>query len=207
MTKCLKCGKKCEEHYRYCKDCYSDYYIGDCDVCSSPIYCDGKDSYVRDRNKGIYHLDCFIKLKNYVLKNDNDDEKININKKKFIIEPKLVREKRVPTYRAEDGHLLRSISEITIDNYLFNHNIRHIVEKVLIDPSTSQELTCDFYLPDYDVYIEYWGMEDKEDYRQTKEWKLPIYNNLKVNLESISFDDLSHRLDYVFDNIILKYKK
>ncbi len=45
----------------------------------------------------------------------------------------------------------------------------------------------DFYLIDYDIYIEYWGMAGNEDYDSKTEWKkskYKKYNKRLINLYS-----------------------
>lgn len=65
------------------------------------------------------------------------------------------------------GNIVKSKSEMIIDNWLFDHNIPHAYEKILpIDADQRHDLHPDFCLPGYgddtdDIYIEYWGYNEK----------------------------------------------
>jgi len=81
----------------------------------------------------------------------------------------------------EDNHPVRSGGEARIDDWLFRHRIAHIPEN-RIDFGESQGIS-DFYLPDHKVYIEYWGLAEKDEkYRQRMDEKKRLYkqNNLKL---------------------------
>ena len=67
-------------------------------------------------------------------------------------------------YTCKDGHRVRSKSEVAIDNYLYDHNIKHAYEKAYpIDNNKDNDLHPDFYLSDYDLYIEHWGYANKDN--------------------------------------------
>ena len=67
----------------------------------------------------------------------------------------------------------------------------------------------DFYLPEYDVYVEYWGMLDVDDSRKAREyersmkWKMAQYHKYGVKFISIYPKNMSN-LDWVFR---AKFKK
>jgi hypothetical protein len=54
----------------------------------------------------------------------------------------------------KDGHKVDSISEKIIDEWLFGKGIKH--EKNKRYPNSNRD--CDFYLSDYDIWIEYFGL-------------------------------------------------
>lgn len=82
-----------------------------------------------------------------------------------------------------DGHHVKSQQEAMIDNYLFEHNIKHIYENPFsIDENPEHDLHPDFYLPDLDIYIEHFGMTGNNKYEETKEYKLPIYEKAGITL-------------------------
>jgi len=89
-------------------------------------------------------------------------------------------------YKTEDGHLVRSKVEREIDNFLFQNSIRHVYEHPL---PGEQEFYCDFYLPDYDLYIEYWGGEGEEQYERRKRKKLEQYRRHGLKLFEIHKED------------------
>lgn len=102
-------------------------------------------------------------------------------------------EKYPPNIRSFDGHYVRSKAEVLIDDWLFHNKIFHITEKRI---PGHDEIYCDFYLPDYDAYIEYWGLNNKE-YLDKKEWKKNIYKNQRLRLieiEDTQTKDIDHYL-------------
>lgn len=63
------------------------------------------------------------------------------------------------------GEIVRSLEEVTIANFLFLHGVKYEYEKPY--PFESKDLsrkkyTPDFYLPDYDLYIEHFGINKVE---------------------------------------------
>jgi hypothetical protein len=51
---------------------------------------------------------------------------------------------------------------------------------------------CDWYVPDHDIYVEYWGMTDDAGYRRTRERKIEEYKRLQLKLLSIERKDLDN---------------
>ena len=79
---------------------------------------------------------------------------------------------------------MKSRGELIIDNYLSRLKIRHLYEETIeVD---GKFIKYDWYLPDYDVYIEYWGYYGK-DYQERKQEKLDLYE--QGNLELISVEN------------------
>lgn len=110
------------------------------------------------------------------------------------------REKFPPEHRTQDGHYVRSKSEIIIDNWLYVSKIVHAYErKVPIE----DELYCDFYIPTGKVYIEYWGLDD-EKYQSRKEKKLEIYKRNNLNLIQLEEKDISN-LEDILPAKLLEY--
>jgi hypothetical protein len=85
-------------------------------------------------------------------------------------------------YRCLDDHLVRSKGELIIDNYLYFLGISHIYEKIVL--LRGNKVKCDWFLPKYDIYIEYWGYSGKK-YLKRKEEKLKLYCKGKLKLISI----------------------
>lgn len=79
-------------------------------------------------------------------------------------------------YRCEDGDYVRSKSEREIDNFLFRNRIWHIYEPEYICKETGKKYYPDFYLPDYKLYIEYFGLTD-EKYLEKKAEKIRMFQN------------------------------
>lgn len=89
-------------------------------------------------------------------------------------------------YRTADGRWVRSKSEKIIADWLYNNHIRFEYERKIIEG-----VTPDFYLPDMDVYIEYWGKDD-EAYVRHRRKKEEIYSKLGIRLLSLDDADIKH---------------
>jgi len=89
---------------------------------------------------------------------------------------------------AEDGHRVRSRGELLIDNWLYRHGILHAYEKVIYD-SKDVKMRCDFYLPEDDIYIEYWGLE-KEEYQKRRQEKEKLYQKLSLRFFAVENNDI-----------------
>lgn len=102
-------------------------------------------------------------------------------------------------YVCEDGHSVKSKSEMTIDNYLYHKGIAHAYEKPFpIDKDKSHDLHPDFYLLEKDVYIEHLGMEYDKAYQQSKAYKLDIYKKAKLTVictHEADMQNISRELD------------
>ncbi len=190
---CSECGKEIYEYIHityqnnkeeiFCTECAKLEDIMDfkainelkhkCLLCNNEIEIDSlfcKDCYNKYKNKSI-----FLKVEN-LSKFSYFDE---TNKYESSI-----------TYTCKDGHKVRSKAEREIDNYLYEHNIRHTYEKSYpIDDNPNNDLHPDFYLPDLDVYIEHWGYKNK-NYEEEKNYKLNIYHKDKVNLIETTEEDM-----------------
>ena len=84
-----------------------------------------------------------------------------------------------PKYSTQDGHVVRSLSEKNIDDYLFRENIVHAYERPV--STRFGNLISDFYIPagaqqgSHSVYIEFWGMQGDPQYDKRKQDKRTIY--------------------------------
>ena len=79
-------------------------------------------------------------------------------------------------YRCKDGHQVRSKAEREIDNFLFENQISHIYEQKYEHPITKEWALPDFYLPNYNLYIEYFGLTTPE-YLFKREQKIKMYQS------------------------------
>lgn len=100
-------------------------------------------------------------------------------------------------FTCTDGHIVKSKSEMIIDNWLFDHSIPHAYEKKLpIDADESHDLHPDFCLPAYngnqdDVYIEYWGYNESNiRYTESKNYKMKIYKQLNTTVICLEEKDM-----------------
>lgn len=111
------------------------------------------------------------------------------------------REKFPAEMRTQDGHYVRSKAEMIIDNQLYQYEVVHAYERKL---PLEDEIYCDFYLPNKKVYIEYWGLEDDEKYKDRKDKKLQIYRREDLNLIELTDKDIKN-LDDVLPRMLLKF--
>ena len=112
------------------------------------------------------------------------------------------------TKKAKDGRRVRSLSEKIIIDYFFDNYIRVVYEKsipYINEKGEEATLHPDFYLPDYDLYIEFNGLS-KKSYLKKKDYANKIYRDkgLKVEiLESKDIDDIEETLT----RILSRYPK
>ena len=92
------------------------------------------------------------------------------------------------TIECDDGRKVRSRAEALISNFFYNNKIRSVYEKTIYYKENGEDKTLhpDFYLPDYEVYIEY-NEITKKSYLKSKEYTQGIYD--KLGLRVIIMDD------------------
>ncbi len=131
---------------------------------------------------GVIFLVCFIIIAWFILKIK-----------------KIFREKYLPqvatSFKCLDGHIVKSRGELIIDNHLYRLGLEHEYEKTI--KINGNFLKYDWYLPEHEIYIEYWGYFGK-DYMNRKEEKLKLYKKGKLNLisiEDIMLKDIYSKLE------------
>ena len=110
--------------------------------------------------------------------------------------------------RAKDGRLVRSLSEKIIIDYFFDNFIRVVYEKTI--PYTNEkgeekELHPDFYLTDYDLYIEFNGLTNKA-YLKMKDYANKIYKEKGLKVEILESSDLGD-IEVTMEKLLSKYPK
>ena len=114
-------------------------------------------------------------------------------KKIFIKKGKI---KRPTSFICLDKHKVRSKGELIIDNHLYRLGIKHIYEeKVSV---RGKPIKSYGYLPEYKVYIEYWGFYGKL-YERRKQEKIQLYKKGKlelISIEDIMFTDIYPNLEH-----------
>jgi len=90
-------------------------------------------------------------------------------------------------YKCNDGDMVRSNGEVRIDDWLSENKIEHIYEQKL---PISHLLYCDWYLPKYNVYIEFWGSIHSIDEGAKRKYKEKVYKKNGFKLINIENDDL-----------------
>jgi DNA helicase-4 len=109
------------------------------------------------------------------------------------------------------GETVKSMEEVSIANFLFLSGIKYEYESIYNKPYKSKEkkrvYKPDFYLPDYDIYIEHFGVDEngrppswfspveRDKYRESMSWKSGIHleNGTKL-IESYSWWSKGDRL-------------
>lgn len=108
-------------------------------------------------------------------------------------ETKMLDEYGNKTYKCDDGRVVRSRAEAIICSWLYNNKIRVKYEETVYykDEKTGEikELHPDFYLPDYDLYIEYNELTNAK-YLQTKEFTKQIYEKQSKKIVIMTEEEL-----------------
>lgn len=91
--------------------------------------------------------------------------------------------------RTIDGTAVQSIGEKRIADWLAKKKIAYIYDK-RFRIAEGDLIRPDFYLPEFDIYIEYWGM-DTPEYNASQENKLHLYQRAAKKLVSLSPRDLA----------------
>lgn len=139
---------------------------GKCLTCSNSTY----EDY-------LFCKSCYLKYKNKTL----------LLKVEKCLTVTLQDESYEGIFVCDDGHVVKSMAEREIDNYLFDKGIRHSYEPAY-DIGTDKPLHPDFRLEEYlddgtDVYIEYWGFDEShKEYTEQKKYKLDKYRKNKETL-------------------------
>ena len=96
------------------------------------------------------------------------------------------------TIECDDGRKVRSRAEALISNFFYNNRIRSVYEKTIYYKDNGEDKTLhpDFYLPDFDVYIEYNEIK-KKSYLKSKEYTKKIYAKLGFNVIIMDDQDLN----------------
>lgn len=97
------------------------------------------------------------------------------------------------TEPCEDGRKVRSRAEQCIANYFYNNKIRYAYERPL--SFQGKTLHPDFYLPDYDIYIEYNELQD-EEYQKKKVFAMQIYKQMNVKIIVMTKEDRENIYEY-----------
>lgn len=104
--------------------------------------------------------------------------------------------------RTEDGTAVQSHGERRIADFLAARRIAYVYdERYRIAGDVA--IRPDFYLPEFDLYIEYWGM-DTPEYVANMEKKKFLYQRAGKKLVSLSFRDFG-RLEAVLEEKLSRY--
>ena len=95
---------------------------------------------------------------------------------------------RPSSFKCLDEHIVKSKGELIIDNYLKLFGIQHEYESIV--NVNGNKIKSDWYLPEFELYIEYWGFFGKK-YEKRKKEKIKLYQKGKLKLISIEEQMLS----------------
>ncbi|MHA1794215.1 MAG: UvrD-helicase domain-containing protein [Promethearchaeota archaeon] len=153
---------------------------------------------------------------------------LDVNEESFpdkLLYYKYMRNKR---YTTLNGIEVKSISERDIGNFLFMNGIKFeyeaVVDWVDKDEGDERKYRPDFYLPEWDVYIEHWGLnkqnqvpkwftKSSKEYLEQRNWKITQFKKHgKLLVETwdherqdgILLDALKERLKKTIPDIILE---
>lgn len=236
-TTCLDCGKETFGGYLFCKICYQNiknirnnfnhnrseknlqnHYFELRDKIKST---DDQEDFIENAKlmfalaeelQNIYDNDYLIervendlKLLSKQFQNKNKEMKDKKIAEEF--NDKDFREKWPREYQCEDGHYVRSLSEQSIDNWLYNNGYLHAYEKSVYMPTQPNAIVLsDFYLPKGNVYIEFWGIEDDEKYAKRKDIKNKLYEENNINKIDLTQQDIK-RLNDIMPRLIDKFTR
>lgn len=138
------------------------------------------------------------KEKNEALSKENKKLKIEIQElkeafqkevKETTTESKDFRKRFPAELRCKSGIYVRSKSERDIIDFFFDNRIKCEYERSYKSPINNQSFSADFYLPDHNLYIEYFGMDD-EKYNEKKDLKIRTYKlDKNINFEYLTYED------------------
>jgi len=140
------------------------------------------------------------------------DQRIVNNEKSVITEEKTTNLDYGIQCFTENGERVKSVAEKRIADYFKENKINYIYEKDLMGKFLFWDYkitTPDFYLTDYDLYVEFWGLVDADDdwtrrkYVKNMKKKMAIYYENNTKFISIYPRNLSN-LDWIFR---AKFKK
>jgi len=99
------------------------------------------------------------------------------------------------------GEQVKSLGEKQIADYFTKSGIRYVYEWRAQTNAIIFKRTFaypDFFLPDYNVYVEYWGLLGaSKEYERIMKWKMAQYHQNKIKFISLYHDNLRN-LDWVF---------
>jgi hypothetical protein len=112
----------------------------------------------------------------------------------FTREQERAGEEKPSRFKCDDAHVVKSRAEALIDNWLDKEGIVHEYEPSLT--IAGNNIKPDWYLPDADVYVEFWGFSarDNKAYNDRRNHKEELYasaNKKLVGITSIDLEDIN----------------
>jgi len=176
---CQICGKK-SGFFPLCKKCNSLKEKNKISKCKK---CGKWNDTIGDLCKECYFQD----------KIENEKKSPNYVKTPAEKEESDFRKKYKAEYRTVDGHYVRSKAEQIIDDWLYNNDIIHAYERQV---PIKENLCSDFYIKSANIWIEYWGSEEK-GYVERKETKKKLYEKYDKKLIEINDKEIKNLDDFL----------
>ena len=204
---CVICGKPGFMYYPFCKehlDMKNEGKVVKCEECGlwhlvdKPCNCATASSVAETKvedtvptlkciicgqDSNGYHFcrSCYAKYKDRAV-----DIRIT-----HCVETEILDEYGTLQYKCDDGRRVRSRAEAMISNFFFKEKVRAVYEETIYYTENDEQKTLhpDFYLPDYDLYIEYNELTNKP-YLKQKEYAKKIYDKLGKNVLILDDNDL-----------------
>ena len=103
--------------------------------------------------------------------------------------------------RCKDGHYVRSKSEKIIDDWQYDNNYLHEYEPIIINKyNPNISYFPDFLLKKENIYIEYWGLDDKK-YTEKMNEKAAYYAKNNIVFIGLHENDIMH-IDDIMPRVI-----
>ena len=108
--------------------------------------------------------------------------------------PALMRESSISQlFKAKSGHLVKNKGEMSIANFLFDHDLKFQYEPLIT--WSDRDYKPLFYLTKLDVYIEHFEFDKVLSYRKLMKWKMNQYNKFRKKFIYTTSDDEKNLYD------------
>jgi hypothetical protein len=114
----------------------------------------------------------------------------NIFRGKSKDDPKGYRANYPSWYYCLDGDRVRSLSELVVDNFFHQNRVQHKYEDVILK-TQEKKYKYDWYLPEVDIYIEFFGFSGKKYYK-TRDEKTNFYRKHHLTMIALEPSDLDN---------------
>jgi hypothetical protein len=111
------------------------------------------------------------------------------------------RKKFEAKHRTLDGHYVKTEGELIIDNWLYMASVPHAYARQL--PIEDEEW-CDFYLPQANLYLQYWPFSRNTQAHSQREALIGLYQQNDLQLIEV-FEDEVTILDEVLPKLLRQY--
>ncbi len=196
FSECIICGAK-TKGTAFCKECWNQY---DDEELLSILNKNELNCIICGENSNGKHF-CYKCWNKY--KDKSIDLRItNCNSTQILDEYGNKNKK------TKDGRFVRSLSEKIILDYFFDNYIRVVYEKTIPyinEKGEDKELHPDFYLIDYDLYIEFNGLTNKT-YLKKKNYVNKIYKEKGLKVEILESNDIDD-IETTMEKLLNKYHK